>query len=322
MGGGPPRRFARQVTGFPPLPGGGPSAAPAPRSPSPLRAELFRPCPAANWSFTLGGGGAGAERGAARAPPRLVPCRMLPAPPAKHPPTLLWTPPHPAAEHPPPPWAWVLPAAAGLVRLGGTAGAPPPPPPPPLLLPAPAPPPPPAAAALLRPGPGWRVPCEPLLPLLAAADQQHAAALLHGQVPAARAGLGRGLGGARGEVSGRRCPEPMAGAGDGACGGLGAGAAPDGSLRVEARALPVGAARLRGPAAVRLRVGEVPAGLESRSGVFTGRRRRAGEGLSSEGRLHQPVNAGFLQKERDQEGRDAPAVLVQSGVTSSVWVFL
>ncbi|NWR60513.1 TCRGL protein, partial [Bucorvus abyssinicus] len=75
---------------------------------------------------------------------------MLPAPPAKHPPTLLWTPPHPAAEHP-------------------------------LLLPAPAPPPPPAAAALLRPGPGWRVPCEPLLPLLAAADQQHAAALLHGQ---------------------------------------------------------------------------------------------------------------------------------------------
>ncbi|NXS58175.1 TCRGL protein, partial [Brachypteracias leptosomus] len=50
---------------------------------------------------------------------------------------------------------------------------PPPPPPPPLLLPAP---PPPAPPALLRAAPGWRVPCEPLLPLLA----DHAA-ILHGQ---------------------------------------------------------------------------------------------------------------------------------------------
>ncbi|XP_075360427.1 transcription elongation regulator 1-like protein isoform X3 [Mycteria americana] len=104
---------------------------------------------------------------------------MLPAPAAKRPPPLLWP---PAAEPPPPPWAWVVPAAAGLVRVGGggAAGAPPPPPPPPLLLPAPPPPAPPPPAALLRAGPGWRVPCEPLLPLLAAADQ-HAAALLHGQ---------------------------------------------------------------------------------------------------------------------------------------------
>ncbi|KAM6265761.1 transcription elongation regulator 1-like protein [Porphyrio hochstetteri] len=100
---------------------------------------------------------------------------MLPAPAAKRPPPLLWP---PAAEPPAPPWAWVVPAAAGLVRVGGT-GAHPPPPPPPLLLPAP-PPPAPPPAALLRAAPGWRVPCEPLLPLLAAADQ-HAAALLHGQ---------------------------------------------------------------------------------------------------------------------------------------------
>ncbi|XP_037256945.1 transcription elongation regulator 1-like protein [Falco rusticolus] len=103
---------------------------------------------------------------------------MLPAPAAKRPPPLLWAP----AEPPAPPWAWVVPAAAGLVRVGAAAaatGAPPaPPPPPPLLLPAPPPAPPPAA--LLRAAPGWRVPCEPLLPLLAAADQ-HGAALLHGQ---------------------------------------------------------------------------------------------------------------------------------------------
>ncbi|XP_056208793.1 transcription elongation regulator 1-like protein [Falco biarmicus] len=79
---------------------------------------------------------------------------MLPAPAAKRPPPLLWAP----AEPPAPPWAWVVPAAAGLVRVGA---APPP-------------------AALLRAAPGWRVPCEPLLPLLAAADQ-HGAALLHGQ---------------------------------------------------------------------------------------------------------------------------------------------
>ncbi|XP_054688700.1 transcription elongation regulator 1-like protein isoform X2 [Grus americana] len=104
---------------------------------------------------------------------------MLPAPAAKRPPPLLWP---PAAEPPAPPWAWVVPAAAGLLRVGGGgAGAapPPPPPPPPLLLPAP-PPPAPPPAALLRAAPGWRVPCEPLLPLLAAADQ-HSAALLHGQ---------------------------------------------------------------------------------------------------------------------------------------------
>ncbi|KAM9010666.1 transcription elongation regulator 1-like protein isoform 1-T1 [Ara ararauna] len=99
---------------------------------------------------------------------------MLPAPAAKRPPPLLWPP--PAAEPPAPPWAWVLPAAAGLVRVGAAAaGAPPHPPP--LLLPAPPPPAP--AAALLRAAPGWRVPCEPLLPLLAA--EQRPAALLHGQ---------------------------------------------------------------------------------------------------------------------------------------------
>ncbi|XP_030344368.1 transcription elongation regulator 1-like protein isoform X1 [Strigops habroptila] len=101
---------------------------------------------------------------------------MLPAPAAKRPPPLLWPP--PAAEPPAPPWAWVLPAAAGLVRVGAAAtGAPPHPPPPPLLLPAPPPPAP--AAALLRAAPGWRVPCEPLLPLLAA--EPRSAALLHGQ---------------------------------------------------------------------------------------------------------------------------------------------
>ncbi|XP_068255712.1 transcription elongation regulator 1-like protein [Nyctibius grandis] len=94
---------------------------------------------------------------------------MLPAPAAQRPPPLLWP---PAAEPPAPPWAWVLPAAAGLVRVGAGAAAPPPPPPPLLLLPAPSP------AALLRAGPGWRGPCEPLLPLRA---DRHAAALLHGQ---------------------------------------------------------------------------------------------------------------------------------------------
>ncbi|XP_064320474.1 transcription elongation regulator 1-like protein [Phalacrocorax carbo] len=100
---------------------------------------------------------------------------MLPPPAAKRPPpALLWPP--PAADPPAPPWAWVVPAAAGLVRLGGGGGAAPPPPAP-LLLPAP---PPPAPAALLGAAPGWRVPCEPLLPLLAAADP-HGAALLHGQ---------------------------------------------------------------------------------------------------------------------------------------------
>ncbi|XP_062491169.1 transcription elongation regulator 1-like protein isoform X2 [Pezoporus occidentalis] len=100
---------------------------------------------------------------------------MLPAPAAKRPPPLLWPP--PAAEPPAPPWAWVLPAAAGLVRVGAAASGAPPPPPPPLLLPAPPPPAP--AAALLRAAPGWRVPCEPLLPLLAA--EPRSAALLHGQ---------------------------------------------------------------------------------------------------------------------------------------------
>ncbi|NXV18454.1 TCRGL protein, partial [Cepphus grylle] len=98
---------------------------------------------------------------------------MLPAPAAQRPPPLLWPP--PAAEPPPPPWAWVLP---GLLRVGAAGGPPPPPPPPPppLLLPAP----PPAAAALLRAAPGWRLPGEPLLPLLATGDP-HAAALRHGQ---------------------------------------------------------------------------------------------------------------------------------------------
>ncbi|XP_064001398.1 transcription elongation regulator 1-like protein isoform X2 [Pogoniulus pusillus] len=105
---------------------------------------------------------------------------MLPAPPAQRPHPLLWTPPTAEPPPPPPPWAWVLPAAAGLLRVGGTAGAPPPPPPPPPLLLPPPPAPPPPAAALLRAAPGWRVPCEPLLPLLAAAEQ-HPAALLQGQ---------------------------------------------------------------------------------------------------------------------------------------------
>ncbi|XP_063194594.1 transcription elongation regulator 1-like protein [Chroicocephalus ridibundus] len=93
---------------------------------------------------------------------------MLPAPAAQRPPPLLWPP--PAAEPPPPAWAWVLP---GLLRVGAAGG---PPPPPPLLLPAPPPP----AAALLRAAPGWRLPGEPLLPLLATGDP-HAAALRHGQ---------------------------------------------------------------------------------------------------------------------------------------------
>ncbi|XP_035403757.1 transcription elongation regulator 1-like protein isoform X2 [Cygnus atratus] len=83
---------------------------------------------------------------------------MLPGPAAQRPPPpLLWP-----AE---PPWAWAVPAAAGLLRLGGA------PPPPPLLLSA----------------PGWHVPCEPLVPLLPAdhrhhrRQHQHHAALLPGQ---------------------------------------------------------------------------------------------------------------------------------------------
>ncbi|KAM9380159.1 transcription elongation regulator 1-like protein [Phaethornis superciliosus] len=83
---------------------------------------------------------------------------MLPAPAAKPPPPPLLWPSPPAAE---PPWAWVLP---GILRVGASGA---PPPPPPLLLPPPAP--------VLRTGPGWRLPPEPLLPLLPAAE------LLHGQ---------------------------------------------------------------------------------------------------------------------------------------------
>ncbi|XP_064370481.1 transcription elongation regulator 1-like protein isoform X4 [Dromaius novaehollandiae] len=88
---------------------------------------------------------------------------MLPAPAAKRPP-LLWP---VSAEPPAPPWVWMVPGAAGLVRAAGL-------PPPPLLLPPPPP------AALLPAAPGWPVPCEPLL-----LPEPRAAArpppLLHGQ---------------------------------------------------------------------------------------------------------------------------------------------
>lgn len=82
------------------------------------------------------------------------------------------------ADPPPPPWVWMVPGSAGLLRLGAGVA------PPPVLLAAARPP-----AAPLLPGlPGWQVPGEPLLPLvpLPSAPDPAAAAhphpLLHGQV--------------------------------------------------------------------------------------------------------------------------------------------
>ncbi|XP_040847656.1 transcription elongation regulator 1-like protein [Ochotona curzoniae] len=66
-------------------------------------------------------------------------------------PSLLW----PMNADPPPPWLWMVPGAAGLLRLGPGVVAPP------LLLSSPAP-----AAPLLPVLPGWQAPGEPLLPLL------------------------------------------------------------------------------------------------------------------------------------------------------------
>ncbi|XP_072596533.1 transcription elongation regulator 1-like protein isoform X2 [Vulpes vulpes] len=61
-----------------------------------------------------------------------------------------------SADPPPPPWLWMVPGAAGLLRLGAGVA------PPPVLLAAAQPP-----AGPLLPGlPGWRAPAEPLLPLL------------------------------------------------------------------------------------------------------------------------------------------------------------
>lgn len=86
------------------------------------------------------------------------------------------------ADPPPPPWVWMVPGSAGLLRLGAGVA------PPPVLLAAAQPP-----AAPLLPGlPGWQVPGEPLLPLVplpsapdpAAAAHRHP--LLHGQVTCPR----------------------------------------------------------------------------------------------------------------------------------------
>ncbi|XP_077880210.1 transcription elongation regulator 1-like protein isoform X2 [Ictidomys tridecemlineatus] len=108
-----------------------------------------------------------------RAGARLPRRRQLQQPqqPRRRPP-LLW----PMNADPPPPWVWMVPGAAGLLRLGpGVA-------PPPLLIAAAQP-----AAAPLLPGlPGWPAPGEPLLPLLPLPSApDHAAVhhypLLHGQ---------------------------------------------------------------------------------------------------------------------------------------------
>ncbi|XP_036121685.1 transcription elongation regulator 1-like protein [Molossus molossus] len=82
------------------------------------------------------------------------------------------------ADPPPPPWVWMVPGSAGLLRLGAGVA------PPPVLLAAAQP-----HAAPLLPGlPGWQAPGEPLLPLVplsSAPDHAAAAAhhypLLHGQ---------------------------------------------------------------------------------------------------------------------------------------------
>ncbi|XP_019338451.1 transcription elongation regulator 1-like protein isoform X2 [Alligator mississippiensis] len=96
---------------------------------------------------------------------------MLPGPRGKRQPPLLWP---GNAEPPAPPWIWMVPSAAGLLRIGGAGAGPPP-----LLLAAPHPPQP---APVLQGVPAWQLPCEPLLPLLAvpsAPEQQHP--LLSGQ---------------------------------------------------------------------------------------------------------------------------------------------
>ncbi|XP_012636880.3 transcription elongation regulator 1-like protein [Microcebus murinus] len=81
------------------------------------------------------------------------------------------------ADPPPPPWLWLVPGSAGLLRLGAGVA------PPPVLLAAAQPP-----AAPLVPAlpalPGWPAPGEPLLPLLpppSAPDHAAAHRLLHGQ---------------------------------------------------------------------------------------------------------------------------------------------
>lgn len=87
------------------------------------------------------------------------------------------------ADPPPPPWVWMVPGSAGLLRLGAGVA------PPPVLLAAAQP-----HAAPLLPGlPGWQAPGEPLLPLVplpSAPDHAAAAAhhypLLHGQVTCPR----------------------------------------------------------------------------------------------------------------------------------------
>ncbi|XP_029466584.1 transcription elongation regulator 1-like protein [Rhinatrema bivittatum] len=71
---------------------------------------------------------------------------MIPAPRFKRQP-FLW---QMSAE--PPPWIWMVPAASGLLRIGGV--------PPPFIVSSPHPPP------LLQGVPGWQVPCDPFLPLM------------------------------------------------------------------------------------------------------------------------------------------------------------
>ncbi|XP_064125232.1 transcription elongation regulator 1-like protein [Loxodonta africana] len=86
---------------------------------------------------------------------------------------LLW----PMNADPPPPWLWMVPGSAGLLRLGAGVA------PPPVLLAAAQPP----GAPLLPAVAGWPAPGEPLLPLLPLpAAPDHAAAAhhhpwLHGQ---------------------------------------------------------------------------------------------------------------------------------------------
>ncbi|XP_066211274.1 transcription elongation regulator 1-like protein [Saccopteryx leptura] len=78
------------------------------------------------------------------------------------------------AEPPPPPWVWMVPSSAGLLRLGAGVA------PPPVLLAAAQPP-----AIPLLPGlPGWPAPGEPLLPLVPLPSApDHAAAAAHHYPP-------------------------------------------------------------------------------------------------------------------------------------------
>lgn len=81
------------------------------------------------------------------------------------------------ADPPPPPWVWMVPGTAGLLRLGAGVA------PPPVLLASAQP----ASAPLLPRLPGWPAPGEPLLPLLPLSSApDHAAVhhypLLHGQI--------------------------------------------------------------------------------------------------------------------------------------------